>query len=156
MTKSNYSIKSIILEKDIDEIFICNICADILRSPVHCLGGHSSCFNCIEKRLVHDCPICGEVINTHGAIPQSPLISLINKMMCKCPHNIEEDKNNEENSSKKRKDDNDSETIIASNDLCTWYGRYDQLDNHLKICPAVPFPCRFADLGCSFIGIKKC
>jgi hypothetical protein len=84
-------------------------------------------------------------------------------MKCYCPYfetNLEESHSSISKrvtaDKRKRKDESNLNCKVKhrlEDDVCSWKGRVDQLENHLKTCVSRPIACSFP--SCEFIGSTR-
>ena len=108
---SDYQLVDLLEDKNVDDIFLCGICLDILHRPtIMCRGGHCWCRSCINKIGDKDttdkkCPICPEIIDLKNPIKNLALQTLIEAKVCFCPEKY-----------------------------CQWKGTVGTFDKHWQIC----------------------
>ena len=153
-----YKLSDIIIDKEIDNSFKCGICMGILNTPILCGGGHSWCLDCIKTNNKKKCPLCPKSIDSDNPAINISLQSLIGTIICKCPNGAQNLISEEEDHNNKKRKNNSSSAFskeTGEEDSCSWTGRYDQFENHIKNCFFISTPCTFVAHGCKFDGTKN-
>ena len=108
----------------IDDDFNCTICLNVADEPTRCSGlcGAMFCADCMRKALEHKkcCPACNKTKVT--SVKDVILRNHIMKQSVYCINSSPEDR------------EIDSLTKRKACNSCTWVGKYDQLEIHLKDC----------------------
>ena len=117
------TLSSICVE-DVNEVFNCGICSDVMTKPHQCQSGHTFCYDCITKWLgiKSTCPVCCCKLNKSTLCNNRALDVLVNEMQVHCLNWAEDN---------------------GRNVGCKWQGKLSDLEQHISndcgcewvICP---------------------
>src|SRR5690606_28621934 len=99
------------------------------------------CFKCMMKSK--KCPLFNKYkCNKLHYRRNKYLFNIINNLNIICPNSIDFD----------NKKNNTNINIINNNQSfsCSWNGKLQDLNNHLKICNYNKIPCIFSNFGCDY------
>lgn len=78
-----------LVEGDVDENFLCDICCCLFDEPVSaCHEGHTFCKGCLTKALerAESCPTCRAETSVENLVRQRPLENIIAGLRTRCEH----------------------------------------------------------------------